>query len=106
MWSNRYDRKWNDIFSVQSEVAQTVANELQAVITPEEKQLIDKVPTNNLTAYDFYQRGLNKYLNGKTDLAEDYYLKALKYDSTFAKVYVGLAQVYRRKYECSRKSCP
>ena len=65
VWANEYDRNWNDIFSVQSEVAQTIARELDAVITPEEKELINKVPTNNLTAYDLHMQALdfyNKYL--------------------------------------------
>jgi TolB-like protein len=105
-WANEYDRKWNDILSVQSEVAQAVARELDAVISPEEKQLIEKIPTTNLTAYDFYERGkdeLTKYEidnNNKAALrkAEDLYHEALKYDSTFAQVYTGLARVYRDKY--------
>src|SRR4030043_1748046 len=54
IWSNEYDRNWNDIFSVQSEVAQAIAKELYATITPEEKQLIEKIPTANMTAYDLY----------------------------------------------------
>ncbi len=52
VWENEYDNKWAEIFSVQSEVAQTVAKELNAAITPEERQLIDKVPTPDLTAYN------------------------------------------------------
>jgi TolB-like protein/Flp pilus assembly protein TadD len=65
VWANEYDRNWNDIFSVQSEVAQAIAEELHAVITPEEKQLINKVPTNDLTAYDLHMQALdfyNKYI--------------------------------------------
>ena len=106
VWANEYDRNWNDIFSVQSEVAQTIARELQAAITPEEKQLIEKIPTANLTAYDFYQRGREEYLKYQLDndnrealeRAEDLYRKALEYDSTFAQAYTGLAWVYRDKY--------
>ena len=52
VWANEYDNRWDEIFSLQSEVAQTVAKELNAAITPEEKSLINKVPTANLTAYD------------------------------------------------------
>jgi len=105
-WANEYDRNWNDIFSVQSEVAQAIARELEAVITPEEKQLIEKIPTANLTAYDFYERGkdeLTKYEidnNNEASLekAEDLYHESLKYDSTFAQVYTGLANVYWNKH--------
>ena len=61
IWANNYDREWKDIFTVQSEVAQLVAKELQVVITPEEKQLIEKIPTTSLIAYDYYQRGKEEF---------------------------------------------
>lgn len=61
VWANEYDRNWNDIFSVQSEVAQSIAEELDAVITPREKELINKVPTRNLTAYDLHLQALDFY---------------------------------------------
>jgi TolB-like protein len=98
IWANEYDREWKDIFTVQSEVAQLVAKELQAVITPEEKQLIEKIPTTNLTAYDFYQRGIEEIWNDKTEKAEDLFKKALEYDSTYALAYTGLAWVYLGKH--------
>jgi TolB-like protein/Tfp pilus assembly protein PilF len=105
VWANNYDREWKDIFTVQSEVAQLVAKELQAAITPEEKQIIDKIPTANLTAYDFYQRGRADHERFWSDWdnrealerAEDFYYKALEYDSTFALAYTGLALVYWTK---------
>ncbi len=61
VWAKDYDRNWSDIFSVQSEVAQAIASELDAVITPEEQQLIDKVPTNNLSAYDLHLQAQDLY---------------------------------------------
>jgi TolB-like protein/Tfp pilus assembly protein PilF len=105
-WANEYDRTWKDIFSVQSEVAQTIAKELHTIITPEEKQLIEKIPTNNLTAYDFYQQAREehtKYWNDENNKAalqkaEDFYYKSLKHDSTFAQAYLGLARVYWDKH--------
>jgi TolB-like protein len=111
VWANEYDRNWKDIFSVQSEVAQTIAKELHAIITPEEKQLIEKIPTNNLTAYDFYQQGREEYIkywinnSNKAALqkAEDFYHKSLKYDSTFAQAYSGLAMVYWYKHYWKEK---
>jgi len=57
VWSDNYDRRWREIFSLQSEVAEAVAGELQAAITPGEKQNIGKIPTANLIAYDYYQKG-------------------------------------------------
>ncbi len=48
-----YDRDYKDIIVVQSEVAKTIAKEIEVAITPEEKQRIEKVPTTSLTAHDF-----------------------------------------------------
>lgn len=106
IWANQYDRKWNDVFSVQSEVAKAIASELHAIITPEEKQLIEKTPTTSLSAYDFFQRGRDEHWkywldnNNKEalEIAEDLYHEALKYDPKFAQAYTGLAWMYRDKY--------
>jgi TolB-like protein len=105
IWAEEYDRNWNDIFSVESEVAQTIAGELQAVIKPDEIQLIEKKPTTSLTAYDFYQRGRGEHvkywLDGNNrealERAEDLYHDALEYDPAFAQAYTGLAWVYLDK---------
>ena len=54
IWADSYDRDLNDIFAIQSEVAQTIANKLTATISPEEKKRIEEKPTENLEAYDLY----------------------------------------------------
>jgi len=97
-WSKRYDRNWQDIFTVQSEVAQLVARELQAAITPEEKELINKIPTTDLTAYEFYQKGMEKFNKGEIENAEDLFNYALEYDTTLAVGYSGLARIYWYKH--------
>jgi TolB-like protein/Tfp pilus assembly protein PilF len=105
VWANNYDREWKDIFSVQSEVAQRIASELHAAITPNEKALIEKIPTTSLTAYDFYQKGREEHFKYWNDIdnkaalqhAEDHYFEALRYDSSYAQAYTGLAWVYRNK---------
>jgi TolB-like protein len=105
IWSNQYNRDLKDIFSVQSEIAQLIADELKAIITPEEKLLIEKTPTTSLTAYDFFQKGREEYwkywVKGDREAlekVEDLYYKALEYDSTFAQAYSGLAMVYWNKH--------
>ena len=113
LWGESYEkeiREAKDIYGTQSEIAQSIASALKATITPEEKQLINKIPTTNLTAYDFYQRGreehtkywINNWTNNSNratlQKAEDFYHKALKYDSTYAQAYAGLARVYWDKY--------
>jgi TolB-like protein len=105
LWGESYEKKIEkveDIFSIQNQIAESIASELKAIITPEEKQLIEKVLTTSLTAYDFYQRGWEEYWeygvdNKNTEAlekAEDLYHEALKYDPTFAKAYTGIAWVY------------
>ncbi len=101
LWGKSYDREiheTSDIIIIQSEIAQSIAAELKTSITPEEKQLINKIPTTNLTAYDFYQMGREEYIKGSLKKAEDFLHKSLKYDSTFAQAYSGLARVYWQKH--------
>jgi len=101
----------SDIINIQSQIAQSIAVELKATMTPEEKQLIEKTPTTNLTAYDFYQRGreehtkywVNNSNRAVLQIAEDLYHKALKYDSTFAQAYTGLARVYWDKHSSAKE---
>ena len=113
LWAKSYEqeiKEVNDYIRIESEIAQSIANELKTIISPEEKQLIEKKPTTNLTAYDFYQRGRDehtKYWNDNNNRAalqkaEDLYRKALKYDSTYAQAYTGLARVYWDKHSLGR----
>jgi len=106
IWSQTYNADIEDIFSMQSEIAQLIAGEIKAIITPIEKQLIEKPPTTSLKAYDFYQRGREEhakyqFLSGNMSTltkAEVLYKRALEYDSTFAQAYTGLAAIYWDKY--------
>ena len=92
-------------FSVQSEVAQTIARELYSTFTPEEKVLIEKIPAANMTAYDLYLKAneYQKEYSEKRDLssyqtAVNLYKTSLKIDPTFAKAYTGLARAYYDRY--------
>ncbi len=104
LWAKSFEKEiqaTSDQIYIQSEIAQSIAAELKVIITPEEKQLIEKIPTTNLIAYDFYQRGRDEHTKYLTDVsnktaleqAEVFYRKALKNDSTFAQAYTGLAGV-------------
>jgi len=104
IWSRPYDRQIEfveDHLDIQSDIAQVVAGEIQALITPEEKELMGKIPTTSITAYDLYQRGLElffDYIFHGDDLetlerAENYYHEALRIDSSYALAYVGLADI-------------
>src|SRR5207249_8778044 len=56
-WADTYDRKLTDIFAVESEIAKTIAETLQARLTGSEKSLITKTPTVNPEAYELYLKG-------------------------------------------------
>jgi TolB-like protein/Flp pilus assembly protein TadD len=56
LWAERYDRDFADVFAIQSEIAQTIADQLQAKLSPKEKAAIAQRPTKNLAAYDLYLR--------------------------------------------------
>lgn len=104
IWSNPYIRniEVDSIFSLMSEIAQLVAKEIEAIITPEEKQRIERVPTRSLSAWDFYQRGLEEFngyhrnFNERQVLtkAKELYKLAIREDPSFAKAYSGLAAIY------------
>src|SRR5437870_4608953 len=55
-WAEHYDRDLADVFAIQSEIAKTIADQLQAKISPSEKAAIEKAPTTDLVAYDLYLR--------------------------------------------------
>jgi serine/threonine-protein kinase len=56
LWAQRYDRDLADVFAIQSEIAKTIADQLQAKISPSEKAAIEKAPTTDLVAYRLYLR--------------------------------------------------
>jgi TolB-like protein/Flp pilus assembly protein TadD/predicted Ser/Thr protein kinase len=88
LWADTFDRKLTDIFSVESEIAKAIAEQLRAKLTGEEEQNIAARPTDNTEAYDAYLRGLAYTLkpgNSADDLAAQKYLKqAVRLDPKFA----------------------
>jgi TolB-like protein len=103
LWADSFDRKLTDIFSVESEVAKAIADQLQVHLTGREKQVIAAKPTDNPEAYDTYLRGLAYTL--KTQNTPDNYLGAQKYfreavrlDPKFALAWALLSYVDARGY--------
>ena len=97
VWADKYNRKWADIFSIQDEIALNVANELKAVLAPEEVRQIEKQPTDNLEAYDLYLMGRYFwYQRREEDLLKsiNYFNRAIELDSNYALAYAGLADAY------------
>jgi non-specific serine/threonine protein kinase len=77
VWADTFDRKVTDIFSVESDVAKAIADQLRAELTGQEEQAISAKPTDNAEAYDAYLRGLAYYL--KTGVNPSNFLGAQKY---------------------------
>jgi adenylate cyclase len=98
IWAEHYDhRNLNDIFSIQSEVAQQIARELHARLSKEEKIKIEKKPTDNPEAYDLFLKGryaLNTYTLEGFHNAEVLFQEAIKKDPNFKLAYSYLANVY------------
>ena len=89
LWADTFDRKLTDIFSVESEVAKAIADQLRAKLTGQEEQVIAAKPTDNPEAYDAYLRGLAYSL--KTSFtpanalgAQKYLKEAVRLDPKFA----------------------
>ena len=98
LWADTFDRKLTDIFSVESEVANAIADQLQARITGREEQVIAAKPTDNPEAYDAYLRGLAYTLKPGTTAAttlgaQKYLRQAVRLDPKFALSWALLSYV-------------
>src|SRR5436190_814173 len=103
LWADTYDRKLTDIFSVESEVAKSISDQLQAKLTGREEQVIAAKPTDNPEAYDAYLRGLAyslKTANTSTNAlgAQKYLKEAVRLDPKFAVAWALLSYVEARGY--------
>jgi len=54
LWAQTYDRDLADVFAIQSEIAKTIADQLEAKLSPAEKDAIERAPTSDITAFDLY----------------------------------------------------
>jgi TolB-like protein/AraC-like DNA-binding protein/Tfp pilus assembly protein PilF len=102
LWSDYYDRDLIDIFTIQTEIATSVAKELNETITSKTQTIIETVPTSNLKAYDFYLKGMDyHYRSLQSDdfrYATQMYKRAVEIDPDFTLAWVGLASVSSDNY--------
>ncbi len=97
LWGDTYDRRLTDIFAVESDIAKTIAETLQAKLTGSEKSSIAKVPIVNPDAYELYLKGRffwNKRTGEHLRKSIDYYNQAIAKDPSYALAYAGLADSY------------
>ncbi|WP_276372255.1 helix-turn-helix domain-containing protein [Chryseolinea sp. H1M3-3] len=97
VWAKSYDRELKDVFAIQSEIAQQVANELNAKLSPEEKSKLSKTDTDNPKAYDLYLKAIYEYrtyTNKGAHNSIDLLTQAIALDSNYARAYAFLANSY------------
>lgn len=107
VWAEEYDRDVKEMFTIQSEIAQKVATQLHARISPTEKLAIERAPTADLTAFDLYSRAKNLVLAWSYDATEkgnllqavDLLNKAVAHDPTFLQAYCQLAWIHDEIYQ-------
>jgi serine/threonine protein kinase/TolB-like protein/Flp pilus assembly protein TadD len=110
VWAEQYDRDLTDVFGIQSELAQQVANQLRSKLSPAERAVIAERPTADLVAYAFYTKakeidiwndweGADKSRDRKVELLE----KATQRDPNFALAYCALAKAQTDLFSGDRK---
>ncbi|MDW3196795.1 MAG: helix-turn-helix domain-containing protein [Cytophagales bacterium] len=97
LWAEQYNREVVDIFELQNEVARNIVSSIEVIVTPSELELIEKKPTENLVAYDYYLQALGP-LNSRThdglNQAIGLLEKALEEDPEFSLAYANIAISY------------
>jgi len=97
VWAKSYDRELKDVFAIQTEIAQQVASELNAKLSPDEKSRLSKAETNNPKAYDLFLNGIYEfrtYTNKGAHNSIELLTQAISLDSSYARAYAFLAYSY------------
>jgi Predicted integral membrane protein len=101
LWGQTYERDLADVFAIQSEIATSIARQLQARLSAREKTTIEQAPTNDVTAFELYARAdLLVSRNAKANLLEaaDLLNQAVARDLSFFKAYCLLASTHDQLY--------
>ncbi len=97
VWSKVFVESMDDIFTIQSNVSEIVAGELQSSLNPKQNQKLKEIPTKNLEAYDLFLKGRHAFNQWSVDgyrTASEYFLKAVTIDPEFREAYSYLASSY------------
>jgi TolB-like protein/Tfp pilus assembly protein PilF len=106
LWGQTYDRDLADVFVIQSEIAKTIADQLQAKLSPGEKTAIERPPTSDISAFDLYARAKDLIVSaaarstGKADFLQaiDLLNQAVTRDPSFFQAYCRLAEAHDSLY--------
>ena len=94
LWSERYDRELEDVFAIQEEIAGNIVKALRVVLSDDEKRAIEKVPTANVEAYEFYLRGrqfFHQWGKKSVEYARRMFERAIALDPNYALAHAGIA---------------
>ena len=94
VWAERFDRDLTDIFAIQDEITHAIVEQLKVKLLWQEKESIERAPTDNVEAYTYYLRGrdfLHRTSRRYFELARRMFTKAIELDANFARAYAGIA---------------
>ena len=97
LWAESYERDTRDVLTLQAEVAQAVAREINVALTPEESNGLARARAVNPEAYEAYLKGQSHWYwlsREHLDTALEYFQRALQKDPNYALAYVGVANVW------------
>ena len=94
LWSERFDREMEDIFSIEDEIAENVARALRVILREEERRALSMVPPADVKAYEYYLRGrqfLHQSRKKSFEYARQMFARAIEIDPEYALAYAGVA---------------
>lgn len=97
LWSDQFDRELEDVFAIQEEIAHSITQALKVELSDKEKQALEKAPTRNIEAYDFYLRGRQFFYRSKRQTIEyalEMFGHAIEKDPGYALAYAGIADCH------------
>lgn len=100
LWADSYNRNIESVFELQSDIAKTIASTLEAQLSDSEKKNLEKKPTDNITAYDFYLKGRDyyyQYTDESNEKAIEQFKMAIEQDPEYALAWAGLGDAYSQK---------
>jgi adenylate cyclase len=99
LWADRYDRDLTDIFAIQDEITTAIVDQLKIRLLPKEKKAIERAPTVNVEAYNYYLKGrqlFHAFTKSYLILAKEMFARAVEIDPGYARAYAGMASSISR----------
>jgi len=109
LWTEGYNRRMRDIFSVQDDVTRNIVTALAVTLTEEEKEYVARRDTRSVAAYDLFLQGQARYARNRRDDnagARDYFLRALALDAGFTRAHGALALTHADDFRFAWSSDP